>query len=94
MKFFQKNSEDLFATKLGKDPADINKLCELYETIMTKICVFDNRLYDRIPDQKSDPIFKKQLNIEFYKEDKTKALIEYYLDCIVFARFPYCNCIS
>lgn len=45
-----------------------SKMVQLYETIMTRIVIFDNRLYDRIPKNKRE-MYKNSLLLEVFKED-------------------------
>ena len=46
-------------------------LCELFEVLCTKVCVFDNRIYDRLPTQKRD-FYKNTLLLEARQEEETE----------------------
>lgn len=53
------------------EPDEIKELYELYEVIKTRVAVFDDRLYERIPPKKID-LLKNQLRLEIFPEEVDK----------------------
>ncbi|MEM6806861.1 MAG: hypothetical protein AAF696_36000, partial [Bacteroidota bacterium] len=74
-------SHGTFATKFGGERGhirDVKKmeeklLYELYETLETRICIFDNRVFKRIPKNREKvAVFRDCLYTEFYEEEEEK----------------------
>ena len=65
-KFFKSSN---IATAKKINPVD---LYELFESIITKICIFDDRVISRLPQEKIEKFYSPVLGCDFYREDKIK----------------------
>ena len=72
-------SHGTFATKFGGekrhirevDSMDHTLVHELYEILESQICIFDNRIFKRIPNNPDKVAFlRDSMGMEFYKEDE------------------------
>ena len=65
-RYFTRNQE------LGRATLPPELAAELFEVLMTKVCIFDNRLFSRIEKPIDKDFFHQVLNCTVYEEDKSK----------------------